>query len=232
VGFDPESLLDNIRNIEKIPYLTKKILQEQGAQLLNTKYSRDMLHGRKTSGSTGITTTIYYSSEALDWTAASNQMALSWTGKKRHLREAYFSSLFPEAYPFKERVREQIKCMALNRTNITTHSFEEHNLATIIAKIKKIKPYYVQGHPSTMYAIALFLKHKNLFEKPLFNIFASTGEVLDRQKRETIEKYVGCRVYNRYGNAEFGVIAHEKGQSHKLNVVTSMVFQKYIFKVD
>lgn len=224
IGFTPESILEDVRNIESIPYLTKEIIREQGARLLSEKYPSHTLHERKTGGSTGISTLIYYSQEALDWTAASNLHAISWTGKKRHMKEVHFSSLFPETFLFCDRVKEAIKCMALNRTNITTHAFNDSDLALIIKHLKRVKPYYVEGHPSTMYAVAQYLSTLPPLKKPLFSVFESTGEVLDDKKREMIEKYIGCRVYDRYGNAEFGVVAHEQdGSNHKLRVMESMV---------
>ena len=224
IGFNPESILEDIKNIQKIPYLTKEIIQREGNRLLSEKYVRNALHERKTGGSTGTSTLIYYSQESLDWTAASNLHAISWTGKKRHMREVHFSSLFPETFPFRDRLKETIKCMVLNRTNITTHAFDDTDIADIVSKIEQAKPYYIEGHPSTMYALALYLSRQTPLAKPLFNVFESTGEVLDTKKREAIEKHVGCRVYDRYGNAEFGVVAHEKDDSnHRLKVLDFMV---------
>ena len=225
IRFSPESILEDIKNIQKVPYLTKEIIQREGDRLLSNKYPRNTLHERKTGGSTGTSTLIYYSQESLDWTAASNLHAISWTGKKRHMREVHFSSLFPETFPFQDRVKEAIKCRALNRTNITTHAFNDADLALIVKQIKQAKPYYVEGHPSTIYAVTQYLRKQPPLKKPLFDVFESTGEVLDDKKREMIEKYVGCRVYDRYGNAEFGVVAHEQNDSnHRLRVLESMVY--------
>jgi phenylacetate-coenzyme A ligase PaaK-like adenylate-forming protein len=224
IGFKPESILEDLKNLQKIPYLTKEIIQREGDRLLSEKYPRYTLHERKTGGSTGTSTLIYYTQESLDWTAASNLHAISWTGKKRHMREVHFSSLFPETFPFRDRVKEAIKCMALNRTNITTHAFNDTDIADIVSKIQQAKPYYIEGHPSTMYAIALYLSRQTPLAKPLFNVFESTGEVLDTKKREAIERHVGCRVYDRYGNAEFGVVAHEQDDSNnRLKVLDFMV---------
>lgn len=233
IGFDPQSILEDIKNIEQTPYLTKEIIREQGDRLFSDKYPRHTLHERKTGGSTGVSTLIYYSQEALDWTAASNLHAISWTGKKRHMREVHFSSLFPETFPFRDRVKEAIKCMALNRTNITTHAFNDADLALIVKQIKQAKPYFVEGHPSTIYAVAQYLSKQYALKKPLFSVFESTGEVLDHKKRESIEKYLGCRVYDRYGSAEFGVIAHETDDSaHKLKVLESMVYPELFVTED
>lgn len=226
LNFDPESILEDISNIKKLPYLTKQIIQKEGSRLISEKllYS-ETLHERKTGGSTGASTLIYYSQEALDWTAASNLHAISWTGKKRHMREIHLSSYFPETFPLQDRIKEWVKCLALNRTNVATHAFDDIDMQDVIEKIKAANVYYLEGHPSTLYAIAEYIKKQDLtFKTPLFNVFESTGEVLDSQKRKSIEKYIGCKVYDRYGNAEFGVVAHENDDSkHTLKVLDSMV---------
>lgn len=226
IGFKPESILDDIDNLKKLPYLTKEIIQKERHRLINENYLKNNdLHERKTGGSTGVSTLIYYSQESLDWTAASNLHAISWTGKKRHMKEIHLSSYFPETFSLRDRLKEWLKCLALNRTNVTTHAFDDVDMEDVIKKIKLANVYYLEGHPSTLYALAEYIKKKNIIlKKPLFQVFESTGEVLDNKKRESIEKYIGCRVYNRYGNAEFGVVAHETDNSeHSLKILDSMV---------
>ena len=229
-NFKAEDILEDISALEKLPYLTKEIIQREGINLIDTRYKNLPLHERKTGGSTGTSTLIYYSQEALDWTASSNQYAISWTGKRRHFRESHLSSEFPETFPLRDRVKEYIKCKALNRTNITTHSFDDVDMEEMFIKIKKAKVYYLEGHPSTLYALAMYLKKsKPKFKKPLFNVFESTGEVLDSIKRKAIEEYIGCKVYDMYRNAEFGVVAHETSTSkHSLKVIDFMVYPEIL----
>ncbi|WP_152055357.1 glycosyltransferase [Aliarcobacter butzleri] len=229
-NFKAEDILENVSALDKLPYLTKEIIQREGINLIDTRYKNLPLHERKTGGSTGTSTLIYYSQEALDWTASSNQYAISWTGKRRHFKEIHLSSEFPETFPFRDRVKEYIKCKALNRTNVTTHSFDDVDMEEMFIKIKKAEVYYLEGHPSTLYALAMYLKKsKPKFKKPLFNVFESTGEVLDSIKRKAIEEYIGCKVYDRYGNAEFGVVAHETDNSnHSLKVIDFMVYPEIL----
>lgn len=225
-NFKPEDILDDISSIDKLPYLTKEIIQREGSNLIDIRYKDKILHERKTGGSTGTSTLIYYSQDALDYTAASNLHAISWTGKKRHFKEIHLSSEFPESFPLSDRIKEYIKCKALNRTNISTHSFDDTDMEEIFNKINKTNVYYLEAHPSTMYALSIYIqKVMPKFKKPLFNVFESTGEALDELKRKTIEKYMGCKVYDRYGNAEFGVVAHETDNSNKsLKVIDFMVY--------
>jgi phenylacetate-coenzyme A ligase PaaK-like adenylate-forming protein len=228
--FKPEDIFKDINSINKLPYLTKEIIQAEGSNLIDIRYKDKILHERKTGGSTGTSTLIYYSQDALDWTAASNLHAISWTGKKRHFKEIHLSSYFPEIFPIKDRLNEYIKCKALNRTNLMTHSFDDVDMDELFQKIKKANVYYLEAHPSTLYSLAIYIKKTKIkFKKPLFDVFESTGEVLDEVKRKTIEEYIGCKVYDRYGNAEFGVVAHETNNSEKsLKVVDLMVYPEIL----
>ncbi|MEM6251681.1 MAG: phenylacetate--CoA ligase family protein [Cyanobacteria bacterium P01_D01_bin.156] len=223
--FDPEKLKTDPQYLTDLPYLTKDILREQGERLLSETVDRSPLHVRKTGGSTGPSALIYYDQTALDWTAAANLQVLEWTGKKRYMKEVHFSSYFPAKPPLRDRLKESIKCISLNRVNITTDVFDPVSLGKILDAIKAERPYGVQGHPSTLYGLALYAHQENYPAKKLFTAFESTGEVLDDKKWQLIQTVFDCQIYNRYGNAEFGVVAHTTDDSPKhLRILDYMVW--------
>jgi phenylacetate-CoA ligase len=58
----------------------------------------------------------------------------------------------------------------------------------------------------------------------LCRVFESTGETLDPGARKTIEEALGCRVLDRYGSAEFGVVAYERpGARPGLEILDAVV---------
>ena len=73
-----------------------------------------------------------------------------------------------------------------------------------------MKPHLLQGHPSSAYSIANFIERNNLKPIKLCEIFEPSGEMLTDKMVESIEKNLRCKVVNRYGNAEFGVMAHSR----------------------
>ena len=224
-NFDPETLKKDVRYLKDLPYLTKDILREQGRRLLSDKVNKMGLHIRKTGGSTGPSALIYYDQTALDWTAAANLWVLEWAGKKRYMKEVHFSSEFPEPLSRRAQLEESIKCITLNRVNITTAAFDPDSLRALLRKLKAERPYIVQGHPSTLYSLALLAEQEKYLAEDLFSAFESTGEVLDRKKRDTIARVFDCQIYDRYGNAEFGVVAHtEFDKSRNLRVLDYIAF--------
>ena len=137
-------------------------------------------------------------------------MGLEWAGKRRCNTELHLASRFPETFPWKDRLKEKIKCLALNRTNVFTDDMEPAALDRLWQSLRRARPYLVQGHPSTLYALAVHLQSSGQNAQRVLRVFESTGEALDDKKRSTIETVFGCRVVNRFGNAEFGVVAYER----------------------
>ena len=209
IGFDPSRVLDSPEYLQELPYLTKDIIRREGDRLISERFQKQQLHERKTGGSTGPSAKIYYSQEALDWTAAVNLMVLQWAGKNPHTKEVHLASRFPERFPLRDRIKEHVKCAALNRVNIFTSSLDEEGLEDVLRRLRRNRSYLIQGHPSTLYALAGHASRRGSDAKGLFQVFESTGETISERKRETIERVFGCRVINRYGNAEFGVVAYQ-----------------------
>ena len=224
--FDPDSIEKDLRYLQDLPYLTKEIVREQGTRLLHQSHPRTSLEARKTGGSTGISTVVYYDHEALDWTAAVNLHAQSFTGRKLTDTEVHLSTHFSHPIPFKDRLKEQVKCWAMNRTNVLTQSFAEPALAEMWLKIRKIRPYLIQGHPSTLYALAKHIEQTKTFDRTAIRVFESTGESVDQKKITAIEKNVGCKVFNRYGTAEFGVTAHSRANPLELEIIESIIYHE------
>jgi phenylacetate-CoA ligase len=224
--FDPSRVAVDVRYLGDLPYLTKDLIREHGERLLSERVRREKLEVRKTGGSTGPATSIYYSAEALDWTAAVNLVGLEGAGKFRHMREVHLASRFPETFPWKDRFREQLKTRALNRANIFTDSFNAASLNRVWQRLRRLRPYLIQGHPSTLYALASYLNEQQIHARGVISVFESTGEVLDAKKRETIATTFGCDVVDRFGNAEFGVVAYERlhEPEHKLLVYDAIVW--------
>jgi hypothetical protein len=98
----------------------------------------------------------------------------------------------------------------MNRTNIFFDRLDEFGLEEMIQILKRRKPYLAHAHPSTIYPLACYVEKKygNL---KLFEVFESSGELLEPYQREVIAKALKCRVIDRYGLAELGVMAYQLG---------------------
>ena len=65
----------------------------------------------------------------------------------------------------------------------------------------------MHGHPSVGYSLANELHKYELSLK--INYFESSGETLFDYQKEAIERHFKCKLINRYGLAEAGIIAYQ-----------------------
>lgn len=224
IGFDPARLERSTQYLQEIPLLTKDILREQGVRMLNENMREADLHRRRTNGSTGLVTTVWYDQEALDWTAAVSILASEQAGQAKTRRSVLLTSRFFERLPVREAFVERVRSWALNRTTISVLSLNTSGLRDILKQLRAVRPFSVQGHPSSLYFLALHAKENLENVRDIFEVFESTGESLDRSKAEMIKQTFGCRISNRYGNAEFGIVALSKSTIDELEIIDDVVY--------
>ena len=228
--FVPAKVRRDARYLEDLPFLTKEILLEQGKRLVNERFADALVREQRTGSSTGPAATVYYDQTSLDWTAAQNILMLEWGGKRRWNREAHLSTRFRTPPPESALRFERRKCLVLNRQNIYTDGFGDASQERLLRDLRQAGARVVQGHPSSMYALARYLKKRGRSGAGIFEIFVSTGEMLDAAQRALIEEVFCIRIANRYGACEFGVMAQERsdGPRGELMVSDSMVWPELL----
>lgn len=70
-----------------------------------------------------------------------------------------------------------------------------------VNELIKLKPAFIQGYPSSLYLLAVYLMKNNVNEIHPKAIIVSSETLFDHQ-REVIEKAFNSKVFNYYGNAE------------------------------
>lgn len=206
--FVPDKIRRDPLYLEELPFLTKDIVREHGPRLLSRSLEGIDHYPCKSGGSTGPSCIVQYDREAADYSSAVTRYARECIGKRHHMSELHFSSRFPERFPLRDRVREYFKCLAMNRYNIFFDRLDDRALDEIWSALKSVRPHLVHAHPSTTHALSRHVERKYGSERA-FEVFESSGELLTLQARKHIASVLNCRVTDRYGLAEFGVIAYE-----------------------
>lgn len=221
LGFDPSNVRKDPLYLQELPYLTKDIIREQGERMFSRPIENGLDHLRKTGGSTGLSCMIYYDQEGLDYSSAVVRYSRNRAGKSYHQSELHFACRFPDMIPEKWPSREDFKCFAMNRSNIWFDRIDDVGLEEIWQTLRERRPFLAHSHPSTIYALACYVENKYGKGKT-FDIFESSGELLQPYQREKISEILGCKVIDRYGLAEFGVMAYElDGPGKGLQVLDS-----------
>lgn len=224
INFDIDSIQRDMKYLNDIPFLTKDIIREEGERLLSAPLSKIKHHVRKTGGSTGKSATIYYDQIGLDYSAAVTKYCRDTIGASPHKSELHFAASFAEPSKKTLPTKEDVKNFAMNRSNVFFDRLDDIGLEKIWNTINERKPYLVHGHPSTIYALAYYLDNK-VDATGVFDVFESSGEMIQSYMIEKIKKVFGCRIINRYGLAEFGVIGYElNGDGSGLKLLESEGF--------
>jgi phenylacetate-CoA ligase len=211
ISYDINKLKSDIAYFNDIPLLTKDVIREQGERMLSKPLSEVRHHVCKTGGSTGLSAHIFYDQPAADYSAAVTLFAREAIGKRKYKFETHFACRFPDPAdptPSKWPSREDFKCFAMNRSNIFFDRVDDQGLEEMWQTLIKTSPYLAHAHPSTIYALACYIE-KTKGSAKAFDVFESSGELLEPYMRETIAKVLNCRVVDRYGLAELGVMAYE-----------------------
>lgn len=211
IQFDPEVLNKDIQYFNEIPYLTKDIIREQGERLLSTPLESIRHYRMKTGGSTGPSAVIYYDKDGADYSAAITRYARQTIGDLPYKSELHFAASFARPPKHFFPTKDDLKHFSLNRTNIFFNRLDGFGLEEMWQILMERKPFLIHGHPSTLYALACHVKHTYGKVENVFNIFESSGELLQPYMREMIGNIFNCKVVDRYGLAEFGVIGYEIG---------------------
>jgi len=207
-GFDSAKLEKDPAYLNDLPYLTKEIIREHGSRLTSRPIAEIRHYDCKTGGSTGLPCHILYDQESADYASAVTLFCRARIGKRKSDFEIHFASRFPDKFPLRDRLREEIKCIAMNRGNIFFDKLDDEELETIWQNLRGQKARLVHAHPSTMYVLACYIE-RTYGKAKAFDIFESSGELLEESKRAKITEALCCHVVDRYGLAEFGVIAYQ-----------------------
>lgn len=208
IEIDPAYYMD-------LPVLTKDIVNELGVKLLSSSFDINNIKKMKTGGSTGPSAYFYYDQEAADWSSATTWYCRSHHESFYHNRQLHFACDFGEAQqsPYRD-LRALGEYLATNRVNIFTMDFDEENVDYYLKQLCEKRPNLVHGHPSTMYAIAKRASEQGGGNyEGLINYFESSGETLHPHQEKLIAGVFGCKVVNRYGLAEAGIVAYQTSTS-------------------
>lgn len=224
IRFDPGKIRKDIRYFQDIPFLTKETILSQPMRFRSLDFVKSEFIEKKTSGSTGATFSFYYSKEDLDWASAVvlylNQ-SVSHDLSHREVHLIATDSKEKSGFSI-EGFLERLKLIALNRANIYVRDFSPSVSQSLLQLMKSEKPYLIYGLQSILRAVIQSSNGASF--RDLCQYFISSGETLDEKAVDVISQAIGCKVINRYGNAEFGAVAQSADDPLFLKFVEGIVY--------
>lgn len=106
------------------------------------------------------------------------------------------------------------------------NSFKMSNyiMKMYIDQIEKIKPKVIIAYVQSIHEIAKFLNKKKKKLRHSFSLITSAGD-LSKKLRDYLTDVLNCKIYNRYGSRELGLIAMSCEKCEKLHI---NMLQKYL----
>lgn len=211
-GFD--GVLRDWDDFRRLPLLTKRDIRENQEGLLSRKFRREDLVMTKTGGSTGTALMLYFDKHCQEMRNAAAMRSDRWAGWDIGRKMAAVWGNPSVASTLKAKLRNRLldRVFCLDTMNIN-----ENSVRRFVDEWRREKPYILFGHSHSIYILATYLRNMDVKDLRPQGII-STSMMLLEPERRVIEEIFDCRVTNRYGCEEVGLIACECEQHQGLHL--------------
>lgn len=207
-----------IEDLQKLPILTKEIIQEHWKELKPASLSAMQYEDRATGGSTG--TPFQYRISKNDRFLGGALLYRGWgyggfeLGDKMvflagsSLNVGTKSNLITKAHE-----------IARNLKKISSFDMGEPEMRSYACILNTFQPKFIRGYASSIYFYAQWLEENDI-PVPSPKAVFTTSDKLFPHMRETIDRVFGCDVFDGYGLNDGGVSAYECPEHYGLHIDT------------
>lgn len=206
-GLAPADVHD-ARDLKRLPVLTKEDIRAHGREMIARTHRIEDLRHKKTSGSTGVSLSLYVDEASMQFKRGCAIRHDEWTGWRfGEPVGAVWGN--PE---YRRSWRGRVRNALLERfVYLDTLKMDEAAMRDFHARLTRVKPTLLFGHAHSLFLFARFMEDAGL-DGVWPRGIVSTAMVLHNFEREAVERVFGCRVSNRYGCEEVSLIASECGE--------------------
>ncbi len=206
--------LHDWRDFHRLPLLTKRDIRDNEENLLSSEFRPADLIEAKTGGSTGTALKLYFDERCQEIRNAAAIRSNRWAGWDIGMKVAAIWGNPPVADTLKKKLRN----LLLDRTiYLDTMNINEISVSHFLEDWHRERPQIMFGHAHSIYILATYLRRMGVENLHPHGII-STSMMLLESERQVIEAVFGCRVTNRYGCEEVGLIACECEQQAGLHL--------------
>lgn len=213
VGLDSEKGF-NLSRLQSFPVTTKLDIREHTDEFISTAFNKNELVRAKTGGSTGVSLNLFFDRHCQKLRNGAQLYADSFSGWKPGTRIAAIWGNPPIARTFKQKLRSFL----LERMiYLDTMDLNPNSMAAFVKKWRSFQPDMIFGHAHSIYLFAKYLHEQNIQDLRPIGIVATSMMLLDHE-RTLIEQVFKCKVSNRYGCEEVGLIGVECEQHQGMHI--------------
>jgi phenylacetate-CoA ligase len=194
-----------VEDLKKFPITTKLDIRDNTEKFISNSFSKEHLARAKTGGSTGVSLNLYFDVHCQKLRNGAQLYADAFSGWKPGARIAAIWGNPPQAITFKQKVRSYLLERMIYLDTMDLNSATMHEF---VVRWRKFQPDMIFGHAHSIYIFAKYALENNIDDLLPSGIVATSMMLLDHE-RAIIETAFKCKVSNRYGCEEVGLIAVE-----------------------
>lgn len=226
VGITPEDIR-TVEDIRLLPILKKKDLQGSLNDLRSTACPPEQGFLNASGGSTGQPTIFYGDHKSLSSKFGAFLMSDQWTGWNLGEKSAYLWGADRESNQFRSWKEQMVLGYIFRREMLNAFCMSEEDMVAFAKVMLKEKPTLVVAYANAVYQFAEFLKSRGISGICPKGI-VSSAETLLEDRRKVVEEVFNCKVLNRYGSREMGLIASECECQQGLHVNTNGIYAELL----
>ena len=220
--FNPEQF--TLEAFQGLPVLTKADIRASTDEILSREFARSTLGMHKTGGSTGVALTTYFD-PGVARAAQRRCAALEPVGGLLPWHEGRLLwGNPPVPRTFKQRLRAKL----IDRfVYLDTMDFSERSVADFIERWRREGAEVLFGHAHSLYMLARYVIAHGIQDLRPRGI-VSTSMMLLANERQVIEQAFSCKVFDRYGSEEVGLIASECERHEGLHLSIEQLYIEFL----
>lgn len=226
-AIDPSSPFTRA-DLAQFPVTTKKDIRENTTDFISSKFDPARMPKAKTGGSTGVSLNLFFDERCQKLRNGAQIFADSFSGWKPGVRIAAVWGNPPKAITLKQKIR----AFLLDRMiYLDTMNLDPQSMGDFVLAWQRFSPDMVFGHSHSIYIFAKYLIENNISHLRPQGIVATSMMLLDHE-RTVIEEAFQCKVNNRYGCEEVGLIAVECEQHKGMHINSSHIILECLDEQD
>lgn len=207
LGFDHRTVTSG-DGLKQLPVLDKADIRSAGDRMLSEVVPARARYRNASGGSTGAPLQFYQDSTYDMAARISAPVFDMWTGWRRGEPVALLWGA-PTDIARYGLFRQRLRLLLQNRFLVDAFDLDERRLRRAVDNIRRRRPALVVAYASAAYLVARYMKEHDIRLEHPPRAVISSAEVLLPHYRPLIESQFGCKVFNRYGSREVGVVAME-----------------------
>jgi phenylacetate-CoA ligase len=212
-GANPDS--NPLATLQQLPILTKDIIRGERERLCADDLAARRWYFNTSGGSTGEPIRLVQDQAYAD---RSNALAIAfsaWLGHYPGDKEVWLWGSERDVLTGTVGLWARARNGLLRTTFVNAFRLTPQSMRAFAATLQRERPTFILAYAQALYEVAKFLTPEAL-QVPAPSAIVTSAGTLHGFMRETIERAFGCRVFNRYGSREVGLIACERPEHRGL----------------